>query len=105
VSYPHHWEVFVAQPSAIKIILCWVLAGILIPVAVTRYAAPLAGGTLLILVAGGLMVIPAPIAHLLILRAQRRSGNYSLLRSICWTIAGLIAVLFILAVSGGFNFA
>jgi hypothetical protein len=95
----------VAQPSAVKIIACWVLAGIFIPLAVIRYATPLAGATLLIWVAGGLMVVPVPIAHLLILRAQRRSGNYSLLRSICWTIAGLIAVLFILAVSGGFNFA
>jgi len=94
-----------AQPSAIKIIACWVLAGILIPLAVIRYATPLAGATLLTLVAGGLMVIPAPIAHLLILRAQRRFGHYSLLRSICWTIAGLLAVLFILAVTGGFNFA
>jgi len=66
----------VAQPSAIKVIACWVLAGILIPLAVIRYATPLAGATLLTLVAGGLMVVPAPIAHLLILRAQRRSGNY-----------------------------
>jgi hypothetical protein len=97
-------EKILAEPSAFKIIVGWVSAGILLPTAFIYYATPLAGLTLLVLIAGILMVIPAPIAHLLIARAQHRSGNYSPLRSTGWIIAGLLAVLTLLMVSGGFNF-
>jgi hypothetical protein len=53
------------QHSALKIIAGWICAGILIPLAVIRFAKPLAGQTLLTLCAGVLMIVVAPVVQLL----------------------------------------
>lgn len=91
--------------AILKIVVSWVLVGVLFGGLTLYLLNPLAGLTFLIIVASALMVLVAPIAHVGILWFQQKKGKINHGLAIYYMVIGVVVVFLLLAFSGLFDFA
>jgi hypothetical protein len=94
-----------AQPSVVKVIAGWVCAGVAVPFVLLYLHPGMAGLAALYLLTGALMILAAPVAHILLARSAVKAGSYSAALTVAKVAGGVVAVVLILALLGLFNFA
>jgi hypothetical protein len=95
----------VGQPSALKVIAGWVSAGIALPFVLYYLFPGMAGVAALYVLTGALLILAAPVAHILLARSAVKAGSYSAPRTVAKVGGGVVAVALVLALLGLFNFA
>jgi FtsH-binding integral membrane protein len=91
--------------SILKIVVSWVIVGLLFGAGLLYLFKPLAGLTFLIIVMSGLMILVAPAVHVGLLWFQERRGIKNPLLVLLYMFVGVIVAFIVLVFSGFFDFA
>jgi len=86
------------------IVISWVLFGLILGSYLLFYVGFLAGGSFLVIVMSVIIMLIAPPINIALFKHQKYQGESKLLVSVILTFVAMLLVLFILVMSGIFNF-